>query len=268
MSNKTAIAANRSAWNASAEQHRCGADWRRLIDGFARPGFHCLDAVDLEAVDRLVMAGKDVAQICCNNGRELLSLRNLGAARCVGFDQADAFLQQGRELAAVAGHGDVEFVSGDVHAIPSDYDSSFDIVVVTIGVFGWMPDVAGFVAIVARLLRPGGMFYVHEEHPVMNMFDPAAERPFEPVLSYFREQPEITREPLVYDGTGTGEVGDHYWFFHTLADIMSACLDNGLAITRFREYPDNISTVELDVYQAREARLPMSYTLFARKGMA
>ena len=37
------------------------------------------------------VAGKRVIQLCCNDGRELLSVRHLGAAYCVGVDQSRPF---------------------------------------------------------------------------------------------------------------------------------------------------------------------------------
>jgi hypothetical protein len=138
-------------------------------------------------------------------------------------------------------------------------------VLVTIGVFGWMPDLGAFLAVAARLLRPGGRLYVNEEHPVMNMFDPRAARPFEPVNSYFRREPFVESNAIVYDGAAAGAVTPHYWFCHTLGDVFTACLDNGLAIERFREYPNNISSVEFDVYEQRAASIPMSYVLVARR---
>ena len=65
-----------------------------LREEFRRPGFSCLDAVAGERLQALGLAGKSVAQLCCNNGREILSIESLGADPCVGFDQSAAFLAQ------------------------------------------------------------------------------------------------------------------------------------------------------------------------------
>jgi len=129
-----------------------------------------------------------VAQICCNNARELLSVRNMGAARCVSFDQSAEFLKQGEELAAIEGQ-EFELVLGDVYKIDDRFDGVFDLVVIAIGVFGWMPDLKAFMEIPARLLKPGGRLVIHEQHPVATMFDPDVERPFEPCFDYFRDAP-------------------------------------------------------------------------------
>lgn len=259
-------AANRAAWDQSAALHRQGAEWRRLAEGFAAPGFSCLDAVETALFEEIGIAGKDVAQLCCNNARELLSVKNLGAGRCAGFDQSAAFLAQGRELAAIAGQ-ELELVEGDVYGIPAGYDGGFDIVLITIGVFGWMPDLAEFLAIPARLLKPRGLLVVHEEHPVMNLFEPGAERPFEPASSYFRKDPFAEDRAIVYYGEAAPQVETHYWFVHPLSEVFTATLGAGLTLDTFREYPNNISATEFDVYESRAGvELPMSYVLVARKG--
>jgi SAM-dependent methyltransferase len=267
-------AANRAAWEASAPYHEEGADFAALLEGFGEAGFTCLDAVLTERLLALGVAGKDVAQICCNNGREILSVKNLGAARCVGFDQSGAFLAQGRRLAAAAAGGgggiDCDFVEGDVYKISDAYDGAydgaFDIVLITIGVFGWMPELGTFFDVVARLLRPGGALLIYEEHPIMNMFEPGTADPLKPVNSYFKAEPFEDTGAIVYDGTQDLPGETQYWFVHKLSDIMTACLERGLAIEHFREYPHNINADEFEIYNGQAAQLPLSYLLVARKG--
>jgi len=84
---KTITTANSLAWQDVAAIHG-EHNQVRLIEGFAKAGFTMLDAVETKRLEALGIAGKDVAQICCNNGRELLSVKTMGAARCVGFDGA------------------------------------------------------------------------------------------------------------------------------------------------------------------------------------
>lgn len=262
-------AANRAAWDASAPHHEAGADFKALLESFRAPGFSCLDAVLTERLEALGVAGKDVAQICCNNGREILSVKNLGASRCVGFDQSEAFLDQARRLAAVrpgAGNLDCAFVAGDAYAIPAAHDGAFDIVLITIGVFGWMPDLGAFFDVIARLLKPGGALLVYEQHPIMNMFEPGAADPMTPVNSYFKAEPFEDTGAILYDGTPDVPGETQYWFVHTLGDLLTACLERGLAVEHVREYPHNISSAEFEIYDGQEAQLPQCYTLVARKG--
>ncbi len=154
-------AANRDAWNAAAPHHRVHDQYARLVRGFAKPGFSCLDPTATECFKALGVAGRDVAQLGCNNARELLSVKNMGAARAVGFDVSVPFLAQGRELATLAGL-DCELVETDIYKIPARYAEAFGLVFTTIGVYGWMPDLGAFFAEVARLLRPGGRYFAYE----------------------------------------------------------------------------------------------------------
>jgi ubiquinone/menaquinone biosynthesis C-methylase UbiE len=267
MTGKTAdemVAANRAAWDASAPHHRQAPRFAELLAGFATPSFSCLDAVATERFRALGVAGKDVAQICCNNGRELLSVKTMGAATCVGFDQSAAFLAQARELAA-AGKLDCQFVETDANRISTAFDEAFDLVFITIGVFGWMPDLKVFLGVAARMLRPDGRLFVYEQHPIMNMFEPESETPLLPMHSYFRAEPFEEKSPIVYDGSSGPDVDAHYWFVHTMGDVMTACIEHDLRIEHFREYPHNISSKPLDIYDEGPVLLPQCYTLTAVK---
>ncbi len=256
--------ANRRAWNQAAPFHHLPSNFQPLLDHFSEPGFSCLDPLETERLQALGVAGQDVAQLCCNNGRELLSIKNLGAARCVGFDQSSGFLAQAGELAA-AGQLDCRFIETDIYEISPEFDTSFDLLVITIGVFGWMPDLGGFFDVVHRLLRPGGYLFVHEQHPISNMLEPGDADPFKLVNSYFKAEPFVENEIIVYEDKDAGEGETHYWFVHTLADVITACIERDLALVHFAESPTNISSDPYAVYENQVAQLPLSYTLTARK---
>src|ERR1700751_4349683 len=81
-------AANREAWDEAAPIH-ARRTFDQLLTDFRRPGHSCLDALETRTLRDIGLARKSVVQICCNNGRELLSAKNLGAGRCVGFDISD-----------------------------------------------------------------------------------------------------------------------------------------------------------------------------------
>ena len=256
--------ANRRVWNQSAPVHRSTDRFGALLDGFGRPGYSCLDSTETARLRAIGVAGKQVAQLCCNNGRELLSIKNMGAAHCVGFDQSSGFLAQAHELAA-AGPIECRFVETSIYDIAHEFDAAFDLIVITIGVFGWMPDLGGFFDVVNRLLRPGGHLFVHEQHPITNMFEPGNADPYALAESYFRAEPFEENELIVYEKEDAAEGETSYWFVHTLADLIMACLDRDLALVHFAESPTNISSDYYDVYANQVAQLPLSYTLTARK---
>ena len=62
---------------------------------------------------------------------------NMGAAYGVGFDISDAFIEEARELAALA-WVNCDFVPTDVLAIPEEYHARFDLVFISIGALTWL----------------------------------------------------------------------------------------------------------------------------------
>jgi SAM-dependent methyltransferase len=260
---KEITTANRAAWEEAAPIHG-QQNQAQSIKEFSRPGFSCLDQFETRRLEALGIAAKDVAQICCNNGRELLSVKNMGAARCVGFDGAQGFLDQGRELAE-AGGLDVEFICTDVYDIDEIYALSFDLVTITIGVLSWMPDLQRFFLVVANLIKPGGALFIYEQHPILEMIEPAdADAPIVWELSYFNKEPYVDTDGLDYYGDEKYDAKPATSFSHTMADIMMAGIDNGLAVEHFEEFPHHISNTWWNVEKS-EIGLPMCYTLVLRK---
>ncbi len=97
------------------------------------------------------------------------------------------------------------------------------------------------------------------------MLEPGDDDPFALVHSYCRSQPFADDDIIVYDDADAGKGETYYWFVHTLADTITACLERDLTIDHFAEYPTNIGSEEIDQYEDREAQLPLSYSLTASK---
>ena len=62
---------NRAAWDASAAQHEGGERWRRLMAGFAQPGFSAFDDTATDLLRRAGVKGSRVVQVGCNIGGEV-----------------------------------------------------------------------------------------------------------------------------------------------------------------------------------------------------
>jgi len=256
----TRIEDNRKAWDETAAVHARSV-LPELLARASRPGFSTLDVIERRVFDELGVVGKDVAQVCCNNARELLSLKVLGARRCVGFDLSEAFLAQGAALATAAGL-ELELVHGDMHLIPARFEDAFDVVYVTVGALGWLPDPARAFAVMARLLRSGGALFVYEMHPVLDMFE--SERGAELVHSYFRTEPYVESDESDYMDPSARIASTSHWFHHTLGGIISGVLTAGLRLVRFEEHAHDIS-MRFAHLETHHATPPMCYTLIARR---
>lgn len=255
------IAANRASWEATARLHEA-SQLPTLLERFRDPAFTTFDEVEREVYAGLRVAGERALQVCCNNGRELLSLLRLGAAEGVGVDLAEGNLAQARRLAEAAGLADrVRFVQGDALALP-DGLGTFGIAILTVGALGWLPRLQPLFDGIAARLDGGGALFVYEMHPILDTFDPEA-GPV-PVRDYFDRTP-LAEEggPDYYEPDKIVEA-PMYWFHHTLSDVIGGCLRAGLRLEHFEERPHDISMV-YRAFRDLPARPPLSYTLVARK---
>jgi ubiquinone/menaquinone biosynthesis C-methylase UbiE len=255
--------ANRRAWNEAAPVH----DKYRLtqvMTDFRQPGYNSLSATASQILKQIGIEGKAVAQLCCNNGRELIAIKNLGAGRCVGFDISDNFVEQARDMAQAS---DVacEFVRTDVYDISSEYDGNFDLIYISVGTLGWMPDIKAFFQIASRLLRPGGWMAVYEMHPLLDMFE-GDDTNDPPILqhSYFRTNPYVEDNGLDYYGMTAIKSSPSYWFHHTTSDIIDGCLSASMQLRSFQEYDHDISNV-FARFEQMKLHLPLSYSLVTQK---
>ncbi|WP_460273620.1 class I SAM-dependent methyltransferase [Celeribacter sp. ULVN23_4] len=257
-------AANKEAWEQSAPLHEIGPNWEALLADAAKPSFSVFDATMTDALGALDLRGKRALQIGCNNARELLSLAAFGAIPAAGIDQSEKFLDQGRRLAMAAGQTP-DLIAADIYDLPKGI-GTFDFVLITIGVLNWMPDLPRFFEIVAALMAPGAQIVIYETHPVMEMFDPEAERPHEPLFSYFQKEPQVQDEAITYDGQDHGAGATSYWFLHSMGEIVTSCTRAGLRIEKLQEFGHSNREPEYDIYKNRAAQIPMCFILTATRG--
>jgi len=257
--------ANREAWDEAAPVH-AKINQARLVESFKRTGYTTLADHCLDRLMEIGFQGKSIAQLCCNNGRELLSLKNLGAGHCVGFDASAAFIEQARELTRASGHTDVEFVITDVYEIPEEKAGPYELVMTTIGVLGWMPDLQEFFRVMERLTHAGGHVFIEETHPVLMMYEESeGDGPSYLEHSYFKEDPYVETKGLDYYEGQKYASKPLYSFQHTLADIMMAAMDVGFVLRHFAEFGYDISGFCADLEHAA-AKPPMGMTMVWQKG--
>lgn len=263
---KTITESNRQAWNEVMPRHQQAARARRDA-AFMQPGYTCLDEDELAEWARVGIAGKDVAHLCCNNGVELMSLKNLGARRCVGFDISDEAIAEAAARAVLCGI-DCQFIRTDVYEIGAEHDGQFDVVYITIGGMGWLPDLPLFFARAAALLRPGGHIFIHELHPFSEMLpgdDLTDADPLRIIEPYFKAEPYIEVGGLDYMGKTKYESHTtQYWYVHTFSSIINSLIGAGFVIMHMSEYPRDISTRHRRAQEAN-AGVPLSYILIGAK---
>jgi SAM-dependent methyltransferase len=267
LSLKEITEANRLAWNEVTPVHQKA----RRIDykkEFAEKGYSTLDKVITAKLKELGLVGGDVAQVCCNNGRETLSMLNSGAKSAVGFDISDDALKEAEQLNEISGLN-CTFIRTDIYDIGDEYNERFDLILITIGALAWMPDFGRFFKQVSKMIKPGGHLVIYENHPFHYMFADEGEEDFDPdnpekiVYDYFRTEPWIGTDGIDYIGRVRYKSKVNYNYSYTISALLSSVIKSGLRVAEFSEYKHNIS----DDYKLLEKNknIPFCYILVAEK---
>lgn len=219
--------------------------------------------------------GKELLHLQCHFGLDTLCWARPGA-RVTGADFSQAAIEQARALAAEVGI-EARFVQSDLYDLPDHLKSDFDIVYTSRGVLGWLPDIDRWAKVAAHFVRPGGIFYLTEIHPVAQVFDDDdAATTLKLRYPYFGHA-----EPLAFATQGSyADRSAHvnqefeYGWNHGLGEIVTALANAGLRIDLLNEFP----FAEWPVSFLRPAadgtyrlpaeddgRLPLSFSLKASK---
>ncbi len=226
------MAKNEKAWDEVTPIHN---SYRKGQEEFFRNGGSILDTIERQHLPDV--AGMNLAHLCCNCGQDTISLANLGA-KCVGFDQSAAAIEEARYLAEKSGvHAD--FAKANVLDIPDNYSGKFDIVYISRGVLVWIPDINALMKSVSKLLHKGGRLFLYDQHPLMHIFDQYADNPKEAKFDYFNEEP-YEYSGLDYIGGSTYEASPNYQYMVRLSDILNGLRENGMVLSSFHEFRHTI----------------------------
>ncbi len=260
------ISVNRNSWN-----NRVGA--HLSSDFYDMPGFlagkSSLQEIELNLLGDL--SGKSVLHLQCHFGQDSISLSRLGAS-VTGVDLSNVAVETARKLANQT-QADAEFICCDVYSLPNHLNKKFDVVFTSYGVIGWLPDLDQWAKIITHFLKEGGQFVMAEFHPVLWMFDDD----FKYIkYNYFNAGAIAEVEQGTYADKNADLSQQYITWNHSLSEVLSSLLENGLQITAFREFnysPYNCfnHTVEYAPGKYRltpfDDKIPMVYALRAVKGI-
>ncbi len=255
------IRGNKAAWEEAFERRRpeWGADVVQRIKTEKLPFLGPELAAELA---ELPLSGKTVGQLCCNNGRELLSVVAQGAREGIGFDIAENQVEFANGLAAAL-QLPCKFVATDILDIDASYDDRFDLLLITIGALCWFQDLSPFFNKVARCTRKDGVVLIHEQHPLTDMLAMPGEenydeqRPGNLVNSYFQHT-WIENSGMRYI-TGKEYPSKAFTSYtHPLSDIFTAAIGSGLQVSKFQEFERDLSG---EFAPVEHKGIPLSYML-------
>ena len=225
-------ASNRVHWNARTAVNAASAA-RYDIAGF-KAGKSTLSPIELEELGEV--AGKSLLHLQCHFGLDTLSWARLGA-RVTGVDFADDAIALAERLRQETGL-DAQFLCADIYALPQLLNETFDIVFTSGGVLCWLSDLGRWAEIIAHFLKPGGIFYLQDEHPFLNVFDDSpGVTDLRTRYPYFHTAEPLRIEgPLPHSDPATNQQGVEYSWSYSFSDVLNALLGAGLHLEFLHEF--------------------------------
>ncbi|MBI3743065.1 MAG: class I SAM-dependent methyltransferase [Chloroflexi bacterium] len=229
------LEANRANWDDRVAGHVASRDYD--VDGLAADPKRIRPVVTFAHREVGKVAGKSLLHLQCHIGTDTISWARLGA-KVTGLDFSQKSIEAAKQLAKTSGVN-VRFVLSDVYDAPSVLRKKFDVVYTGVGALCWLPDVKRWAKVVAACLRPGGLFFVHDIHPVVLALDyewdtanPAFQNPY-----FETATPRAVDSAVSYAGTARLHHSRHYEWNHGLGETINALIEAGLQVASVGEYP-------------------------------
>ncbi len=258
---------NRILWNELTDVHIKSYGVDKFLAGETT-----LDEIQLRELGDI--KGKSLLHLQCHFGLDTLSLAREGAI-VTGVDFSERAIINARQLVDVTGIP-ARFILSNIYDLESKLDEKFDVVYTTMGVLCWLKDIKRWGEIIGRYLKPGGMLYLMESHPIINIFDDTKPGPLAITIDYFhKDEPIIWDDhaPDYSDPTHLQENPSYEWRW-TISDIINSLISAGLTIEFFNEYDKVFSKYFPDMEKDQDGwwvlphlrgKLPLMFSLRARK---
>ena len=236
------------------------------VAGF-KAGKTTLNPLELEELGDV--KNKTLLHLQCHFGLDTLSWAREGA-KVTGIDFSEKAITLAKNLAEELSL-DARFICSDVYALPENLQGRFDVVFTSYGALPWLPNLEKWANVVAHFLKPGGVFYLAEFHPVLWMFDNDMRR-----LTY----PYFNHGAIVEEANGTYADRDapicnqEITWNHGLGEVISALTGQGLRIEFVHELPYSFYNAFASAVRAAdgfyrlknyENILPLTYSIRATK---
>jgi SAM-dependent methyltransferase len=275
--------ANKELWNKRTAIHLDSTFYNK--QGFIN-GDTVLTPIELAELTNV--AGKTMLHLQCHFGMDSLNWQRLGA-QVTGVDFSEAAIAEAKKLNEQLGYN-AEFICSDIYSLlssPSLLERAgvrsspsplgkvgmgpFDIVFTSYGTIGWLPDLEKWAKVISKHLKPGGIFYMADFHPIVWMFDDN----FTKIeYAYHKTKPIVVENQATYVENKEPIINKEYGWNHSISEILNALLAEGLQLHFFNEHTyspyscfNNVVEFEKGKWHIKgmEGKLPMVYSLMMQK---
>lgn len=255
--------------------------WNELVDinansksydlkGF-KLGKTSLLSIELEELGDV--RGKTLLHLQCHFGMDTLSWARLGA-EVTGVDFSDKAINLAKTLSEEL-QIPSKFIFSNIYDMPNVLDEKFDIVYTSYGAICWLPDMVKWAQIIRGYLKPGGIFYIIDNHPFGLLIDEHQEA-FKVGYNYFSEgKPIYWNEDGAYaDPSAKLKNRESYDWLHSMSAIMNALIYANFEIEFLHEFPFTFHNIHPDMKRREDGywefinlkfTVPMMFSIKAHK---
>lgn len=225
------LQANQKWWDQRALEHQASEFYD--LEGF-KSGKDRLRSIELTELGDV--SGKFLLHLQCHFGLDTLAWARRGAM-VTGIDFSPKAISIARSLSEELDIP-VYFYCSDIYELPNKLSGEFDIVFTSYGVLHGLPDLQAWGQIIAHYLKPGGIFYIVEDHPMFRVFRPKPGGEFKAERSYFYSAgPQRIEMKGSYATEGKGASGVSFVWDHSLGEVINSLIQAGLRIEFLHEFP-------------------------------
>lgn len=222
--------ANRLLWDQWTGEHEKSPFYD--LAGF-KAGKDRLRSIELEELGQV--DGKTLLHLQCHFGLDTLAWARRGAL-VTGVDFSEKSIALARSLSQEL-NIPARFYYAEINRLPDFLSGEFDIVFTSYGVLHWLNDLRRWGEVIAHFLKPGGIFYIVEDHPSMRIFV-AAETELKVASPYFfSDTPDKVVMEGSYASAGQGQAASFFIWNHSLGEIINALIGVGLRLEFLHEFP-------------------------------
>lgn len=225
------IEANKHAWSQVSRDHYLTFK-NLLLDGNYQLNKHIRD----ELGD---LSGKKIIHLQCNTGADTILLSRM-AESAVGVDFVPDNIHYAKKLAEDLSITNVQFIESDIMDLMDKHNEKYDVVFVSEGAIGWLPDLKKWAKTIRNLLKDDGFFYMFDSHPFFLMMN--TEKLQYNVLDiqypYFNKIPDFDDTIGGYASEPKHDVETYFWMY-TVSDLVNSLASAGLHIEFLNEFKEN-----------------------------
>ena len=255
---------NKSLWNGWAKINSKSSFYN--LDGF-KAGQCSLKNIEINELSDI--KGKSLLHLQCHFGLDTLSWARRGA-NVTGIDFSNEAINIAKSLSTEL-NIPANFICADIYDLAKVLEGKYDVVFTSYGVLDWLFNLNKWAEIIAHFLKPGGIFYIIEFHPLTNMFDHTWKELNSP---YFQgNEPVQNIENGSYADNEANFSHISYGWPHTLGEIISAIRKEGLILDYLNEFPfssyncfPNLEEISKDQFSLKDNKntIPLMFSIKAK----